>query len=156
MDCGPDVPLVMLLAKATGEFTREFDRRLADSGFGSISLAHSKNVLRFLSRDEPRRAAAIVGQGGVSKQAVSQQIAHLAATGYLRVTADPDDQRARRLALTAKGEKVQQRVVELFAEIEADWAERLGAANVATVRRTLRALIEDTAHASPERHHAIR
>ena len=132
----PVPPLVALLDWAASRFVAEFERRLAASEFTDLSPAHCKNVLRLLGAG-PARASRIVEQCGVSKQAVSQQIVQLERNGYLTVAADPQDQRARVLALTAKGARAQRAVRRLFAEIERDWAAQLGAAEVAHLRTTL-------------------
>ena len=73
----------------------------------------------------------------MSKQAVSQQIAQLEAAGYVAVTADPSDARARVVTLTERGAAAQQTVHDLFAEIEADWAQRIGDDELERLRRAL-------------------
>src|SRR5699024_1513690 len=93
--------------------------------------------------DGPRRASHLVSQCGVTKQAVSQQIAHLERTGYVEVHPDESDQRARLVALTAKGACAQELVRRLFTEVEDTWVERVGEADAAALRRALGALIDD-------------
>ena len=139
--CGPGqpVPLVALLGAATAAFEAEFDRRLHASGLCSISLAHSKNVLRHLA-DGPLRASDIVGRCGVTKQAISQQLVFLQRTGYVSVTPDPVDQRARIVELTDKGRSAQCFVVRMFGEIEREWADQVGEDALATARAALEKL----------------
>lgn len=132
------VPLVALLGQAEAVYEREFDRRVAEAGFPALSLAHARNVLRHLA-EGPARASQLVDRCGVSKQAVSQQVAHLERAGYLSVSPDPTDQRARVVALTEQGRRAQCVVVRLFAEIETDWAATHG--DLADVRRVLTAVI---------------
>lgn len=132
------VPLVALLGQAEAIYEREFDRRVAAEGFGALSLAHARNVLRHLA-DGPLRASQLVGRCGVTKQAVSQQVAHLERAGYLVVAPDPTDQRARTVALTDTGRRAQCLAVRLFAEIESDWAGAHG--DLADVRRVLTAVV---------------
>lgn len=141
------IPLPALLAEAEAAFAAEFDRRLARSEFCALSLAHSRNVLRHLG-DHPRRASDIVNACGVSKQAISQQLTHLAAHGYLTIEPDPADGRARLLRLTEPGRQAQRLVKTLFTEIERDWAARLGAERLATVRLVLTELLGAAAGAS--------
>ena len=83
-------PLVNLLARAQASFVADFETRLRDSEIEGLSLAHSANVLRHLS-EGPRRAREIVDRCGVTKQAVSQQIAHLERNGYVAVEPDAQD-----------------------------------------------------------------
>lgn len=137
---GARVPLPRLLAEAEAAFAAEFDQRMRLGEFATLSLAHSRNVLRHLG-DGPRRARDIVGDCGVSKQALSQQIAHLAHDGYVRIEPDPADARARLVTLTPKGARAQQIIRGLFVDIENDWAAEFGADDLTTVRRVLVALL---------------
>ena len=121
-------------------FLAEFEARIEESDFADMSLAQSANVLRFL-QSGPQRASQFVGACGVSKQAVSQQIAQLEKRGYIEATPDPQDQRARILALTARGEAAQKRVHQIFEEVEASWAQRLGATDSVHLRRILEELV---------------
>jgi len=133
------IPLPALLAETVVRFAGEFDHRLADSEFPALSLAHSRNVLRHLGSG-PRRASSLVDDAGVSKQALSQQIAYLEANGFLVSEPDPCDARARLLTLTDKGVRAQRLVRRFFVEIEHDWAYRLGSTELETLRRTLTTL----------------
>ena len=134
-------PLVGLLSRAHALFVADFEERLRESSFDQLSLAHSSNVLRHLA-DGPRRASHLVTQCGVTKQAVSQQIAHLERAGYVAVCPDESDQRARLVALTAKGERAQDLVRRLFREVEDAWVARIGEADAASLRRALETLID--------------
>lgn len=135
----PQLPLVALLGRAHDVFVAQFDALLAASEFRDLSLAHSRNVLRHLIA-APVRASHIVQCCGVSKQAVSQQLAHLQARGYVELTADPADGRARLVWLTDKGRRAQRLVHELFARVEDEWAQRLGPEEHVALRRTLSAI----------------
>jgi len=140
---GPDGnrPLSVLLSRAEALFLAEFDRRLADSDFADISLAHSANVLRFLNGG-PQRASQFVGACGVSKQAVSQQIAQLEKRGYIHSEPDPQDQRARILSLSERGEAAQVFVRQIFGEVEESWGQQLGARDASSLRRILERLAD--------------
>ncbi|HHV22029.1 MAG TPA: winged helix-turn-helix transcriptional regulator [Propionibacterium sp.] len=132
-------PLVSLIARVKDEFEASFARRLKDSEFGTLSLAHASNVLRHLD-EGPHQASKIVGVCGVSKQAVSQQITHLQRNGYLTVRPHPTDHRARLLETTDKGVRARAFVEQTFAEIEADWVARLGPEDGPELRRLLTTL----------------
>ncbi|MDN5718061.1 MAG: MarR family transcriptional regulator [Janibacter sp.] len=133
-------PLVNLLARAQASFVADFEGRLRASEIDGLSLAHSTNVLRHLS-EGPRRARDIVDRCGVTKQAVSQQIAHLERNGFVVVSRDEEDQRARIVALTTKGECAQVVVHRLFEEVESDWAGRIGDDAAAALRQALTDLL---------------
>ncbi|MDO5500028.1 MAG: MarR family transcriptional regulator [Propionibacteriaceae bacterium] len=132
-------PLVSLLGCVKDEFEATFARRLKESEFDTLSLAHAANVLRHLN-GEPQQASRIVGVCGVSKQAVSQQITQLERNGYLTVRPHPTDHRARVLQVTDKGERAQVFVERIFAEIEADWVASLGPVDGPHLRRLLTTL----------------
>ena len=138
-DAGP--PLVALLHRCERAFVTEFDRRIAATEFRSLSLAHSRNVLRHLGAG-PVRASEIVQMCDVSKQALSRQIMHLEQAGYLRVDPDPHDQRARLLVLTDRGGRAQRLVKEIFAEIESDWVATLGDPDGPQLRPLLTRLLQ--------------
>ena len=133
-------PLVALLGTAHDRFANEVDARLRASTFCALSLAHSRNVLRHLMRG-PLRASQLVSACDVTKQAISQQVAHLERNGYVAVTADSSDQRARLIALTDKGRAAQELVAEVLADVEREWAADLGDAQIDALRATLSGVI---------------
>lgn len=139
----PDVhgrrPLSAVLRHAETLFVAEFEERIAASDFADLSLAHAANVLRFL-HGGPQRASQFIGDCGVSKQAVSQQIAQLEKRGYITSAPDPQDQRARILALTERGEAAQAEVQRIFVAIEKTWTKYLGAEDATALRRILEKL----------------
>jgi DNA-binding MarR family transcriptional regulator len=120
-------------------FVAEFEERIAASDFADLSLAHAANVLRFLYRG-PQRASQFIGSCGVSKQAVSLQIAQLEKRGYITSAPDPQDQRARILALTERGEAAEAEVQRIFVAIEKTWTKHLGAEDAKALRRILEKL----------------
>lgn len=138
-------PLVALLGGLEAVFVREFDRRLKTTDMCALSLAHSRNVLRYLDGPEHEtvRASQLVARSGVSKQALSQQIAHLERNGYLVTGPDPKDHRARIVTATDRGREAQRLVKRLFAEIEQDWATIVGTEEMSALRGTLVALLTD-------------
>jgi DNA-binding MarR family transcriptional regulator len=138
----PRPPLSALLGAVQGEFAREFEQRLAAAGYPDLSLPLGSNVLRFVGA-EGVRLGALAEQAGVSKQAISQQVAHLAARGYVVIEPDPDDHRAKRVRLLARGAEAQRVYRDLFAAVERSWARRYGTERV----RQLRALLEEVAAA---------
>ncbi|PNS09156.1 MarR family winged helix-turn-helix transcriptional regulator [Solilutibacter silvestris] len=136
------LPVAALLGAAREAFGAEFDARIKATNMSALSLAHAHNVLRHLGNG-PLRASAIVSQCGVTKQAVSQQIAHLQRSGFVRALPDPDDQRARLIELTECGVAAQAMVKQLFADIEREWGERIGKEHMAILRDALATLGAD-------------
>ncbi len=132
-------PLSSVLRHAEMLFVAEFEEHIAASDFADLSLAHAANVLRFL-HSGPQRASQFVGSCGVSKQAVSLQIAQLEKNGYITSIPDPQDQRARILALTERGEAAQVEIQRIFKAIEKTWTKHLGAEDATSLRRILEKL----------------
>ena len=135
-------PVAALLGAAREAFAEEFDARIKASNMSALSLAHAHNVLRHLGNG-PLRASAITDRCGVTKQAVSQQIAHLQRSGFVRALPDPDDQRARLIELTECGHAAQLLVKQLFADIERDWTKRIGKEQMSILREALATLGAD-------------
>ncbi|MDN5751164.1 MAG: MarR family winged helix-turn-helix transcriptional regulator [Pseudonocardia sp.] len=131
-------PLSTLLGRVQAIYTAEFDRRLAEAGMADLSLSLGTNVMRHLHGDQGIRLGSLVEMAGVSKQAISQQVAHLQARGYVLVETDPDDGRAKQVRLTDKGARSQQVSRPIFAALEKEWQQRFGATEI----RDLRAVLE--------------
>ncbi|GAB2609137.1 MarR family winged helix-turn-helix transcriptional regulator [Pseudactinotalea suaedae] len=137
------LPLVSMLSRLEAAYLAEFDHRLRTSEFCSLSLAHSRNVLRHLG-DGPQRASNLVELSGVTKQAISQQIVQLERVGLVRTEPDPADQRARLVVLTERGGRAMELVRKTFRDIEEDWGRHLGDGELAALRDRLGALLERT------------
>jgi len=135
------VPLHALLARAHARFVGECERRLAEEGFGDLAVAHGANVLRFLHLDRAVPVAEVVRRSGVSKQAISQQVRHLAARGYLTVEPGETDGRSKALRFTERGERSKQVAVRITADVEREWALRYGEPVVGVLRGTLEAVL---------------
>jgi DNA-binding MarR family transcriptional regulator len=131
-------PLSTLLGRVQAVFAAEYDQRLAELGMPDLSLSLGTNVLRHLHGDEGIRLGTLADLAGVTKQAISQQITHLAAHGYVSVEVDTSDSRAKLVRLTDKGRWSQETGRPVFAELEADWRTRFGDDEI----RQLRALLE--------------
>ena len=133
-----------LLSRVSAAFTTEFERRFAEAGFPDLSFSLGTNVLRFLSA-EPVRMSVLVGQSGVTNQAISQQVAFLESKGYLDVVRDPSDDRAKLVRLTDRGQQSQVVARSLFREVERDWQRRFGAADMRQLRQVLEAMLDQLA-----------
>jgi DNA-binding MarR family transcriptional regulator len=80
----------------------------------------------------------------VSKQTVGSIVDQLERAGYVRRVPDPDDARARRVVITAKGEEIVAISAPVVAEIEAAWEAHLGRARTRQLREALTALRDIT------------
>jgi DNA-binding IclR family transcriptional regulator len=135
------LPFHALLARAHARFVGECEQRLTQAGYPDLAVAHGANVLRFLSLDRAVPVAEVVRRSGVSKQAISQQVRHLAEHGYLTVEAEKTDGRAKALRFTARGARSKQVAIRITADVEREWAERHGEPTIANLRSGLELVV---------------
>lgn len=72
-----------------------------------------------------------------TKQAINRTIRHLEERGYLRLEPAPSDQRARVVRLTERGRLLLAAIRRLHAEVEGEWADRMGRRRLAALRRAM-------------------
>ena len=83
------------------------------------------------------RLTELAESSGLSKQAVGEVVDDLEKLGYVERAPDPEDGRAKVIRLTEQGADAQRTALEIFADIERDFAERYGAERVALMRELL-------------------
>jgi DNA-binding MarR family transcriptional regulator len=119
----------------------ELQRRLAADGLGDLRFADGFVFQHLVGG--PQTIGALAERLDVTQQAVSKAVADLERRGYVARSPDPDDARARRVALTERGEAAIAGGRRHRAAIEAGLAERLGARRVEGARRLLVDVIRD-------------
>jgi DNA-binding MarR family transcriptional regulator len=134
-------PLSTLLSRVSAAFTAEFERRLSDAGFPDLTFSLGTNVLRFL-RPGPVRMSSLAEMSGVTKQAISQQVAYLEAHGYVAVEPDAADSRAKLVRLTPMGQRSNEAAESLFAAVERDWRNRFGGEDLRQLRTLLEGILD--------------
>ena len=112
---------------------------LAEAGYLDVRPAHGL-VFQHLP-PEGARVTELAARAGVTKQHLSLLVEELEELGYLERVADPADKRVRIVRLTARGEALVDRVRQVNARIEAEWADRFGAPRLEVLRRELQDLI---------------
>ena len=140
------IPLPPLLENAKEAGYEEFQQRLAERGFADIRNAHGC-VFRWVDPDGSRLTE-LAELAGHSKQAVGEFVCDLEVRGYVERVPDPLDGRAKIIRLTERGIEAKAVAREIFADIEREWAERLGEERVEALRDALEALYE-LEHAVP-------
>jgi DNA-binding MarR family transcriptional regulator len=135
----PSPPLPWLLGELKAATIGELHRRLAERGFPEIRDGHGC-VFRFID-DEGSRLTDLAERSGYTKQAVGEVVVDLEGLGYVERMPDPADGRAKIIRLTRRGSEATAAAAEIFAEIERDWAERVGEERMATVREVLEELV---------------
>jgi len=113
----------------------EVQRRIAADGMDDLRFADGVVFQHLVAG--PRQIGSLAERLGVTQQAASKAVVDLERRGYVRREADPDDGRARRVALTDRGEAAIEAGRRHRAAVEAELAERLGPRRVEEARRTL-------------------
>ena len=85
-------------------------------------------------------------RAGITKQAMGRLATELEEAGYIRVTADPKDARARILRLTETGERLMLDSLEVMAELERRYARSIGQRQLTAALGGLAAFVESAEH----------
>jgi DNA-binding MarR family transcriptional regulator len=127
------------LRKASRRISQLYDAALAPTGLKTTQRA----ILAEIGRSEPiavgKLAEALVMDSG----ALAHTLKPLERDGLVTVTADPDDRRNRRIALTRQGRAKLAETDALWAKAQQGFEAAFGRAESATLRDALRVLISD-------------
>jgi DNA-binding MarR family transcriptional regulator len=137
----PGPPLIGALLRVPLETVRRrMLERLHDQGFDDLEPAH----LVVLQHPGPQgtRPSELASRLRVSKQALNYLLGQLERLGYLERRPDPADLRSKRIALTPRGLALIPVIRAAVAEVEAEWAGRLGRKRFDQLRTLLRDLNE--------------
>lgn len=105
-------------------------RRLPELGISQMLLMASVDA-------EGTPLAELARRLGTSRQAVHQAVQGLVRLDLVELVADARDRRTRRARLTAKGRRIDRKVVATIHELERALQARLGAKRVAALRAVL-------------------
>lgn len=128
----------VLLNLAFNAFKDALAADLAAAGFDDIGASFGY-VFRLLDR-EPSNLSELALHLGMSAPGALKVVDDMVAKGYVARTADSEDRRIRRLALTDRGRAALKRARSFHARYESSLAKRLGARNVASTRAVLEAV----------------
>jgi len=87
------------------------------------------------------RVVDLSGELRVSKQGLGQIVAQLATDGYLELSVDPADRRAKVVRRTAEGDRVIIEMRKLLNRVEQDWRREVGPERYAVFRAVLEELV---------------
>jgi DNA-binding MarR family transcriptional regulator len=125
-------------------------RALHEHGFDDIDAPQLSVIL--WPGPQGMRPSDLAARMRVSKQALNYLLTNLERLGYLERLPDPDDRRARRIALTDRGLDLVPVIRNAVGEVEREWAEALGPERFAQLRDLLLELTDVVApELSPER-----
>jgi DNA-binding MarR family transcriptional regulator len=116
---------------------------LAEGEYCDLQTAHGAAMQPLWDAPEGARITSLARSARITKQSMSALIDHLESKGYVERVEDPDDARAIRVRLTARG-RAYGRAARAFARsLEAEFVERIGAARVEALREALQLLVLD-------------
>jgi DNA-binding MarR family transcriptional regulator len=97
------------------------------SQMGSIAPLRVSH-LRLLDSidDQGTRPSAIAERSRITRQGVSQLLAHLEDHGFVHSIRDPADRRATLVTPTAAGAAMKSRTATAMSDVQARWQQRLG------------------------------
>lgn len=129
-------PLIGALLRVLANRVRQHMlERLHEHGFTDLEAAHL-NLLQYPG-PQGLRPSELAARLEISKQALNYLLRQLEERGYLVRSADPDDLRSKRIVLTERGLATVPVIRGAVAEVEEDWADRLGAARFGRLRALL-------------------
>jgi DNA-binding MarR family transcriptional regulator len=115
--------------------SRRMLRALHENGFDDIDGPHLAVLL--WPGPDGMRPSDLAARMKVTKQALNYLLGDLERLGYLERHPDPDDRRARRIALTARGRALVPVIRGAVSTTERDWAASLGHDRFAQLRELL-------------------
>ena len=128
------MPLARLFAMAYRDLVDGLHQRLAERGWDQLRPAYG--FVLVAASQGPVTTTQLAELLGMTKQAASKIAAAMVELGYLREAgADGDDGRVRPLRLSPDGQRLLAAVEEVYAELEAQWADVIGEQGLARVRR---------------------
>jgi DNA-binding MarR family transcriptional regulator len=137
-----DLPLARLFAIAYRLLIDGLHDRLQTRGWTDVRPAYGFVLLAV--RDQPASVTGLASLMGMTKQAASKLVETMVAGGYLERGEDPEDGRQRPVHLTARGDELLRSVEQIYSELEARWADVIGAPHIQRMRRDLVRVLSGT------------
>jgi DNA-binding MarR family transcriptional regulator len=132
----PPRPLPALLTEVKMAAVRKLQSRLAELGHPNVREGYGC-VFGFIDIEKGSRLTDLAEASGFTKQAVGEAVSELEKHGYVERLPDPTDGRAKIIKLTDWGTDAVVKGRRVFAEIEAEWAEQLGAELLVSLREAV-------------------
>ena len=142
MTAGPPpagVPLARLFATAFRDLIDGLHEGLRQRGWGDVRPVHGFVLLA--AREAPTSATQVAALLGTSKQAAAKLLEQMVAAGYLERGPDDHDRRVVRVRLTDRGQRLLAAVESVYAELEGQWAQVVGAPAVESMRAHLETVL---------------
>jgi MarR family transcriptional regulator, organic hydroperoxide resistance regulator len=133
--------LGFLLAKASQRWNELLQEAFAAAGFPEVRASYG-SVLLPLFEEDGLRMGEVARRARLSKQTMTTMVRLAERDGLVERRPDPDDRRATRVHLSAKGRRFQPVVEAVLEELDAAARASLGERATASTARALRELAE--------------
>src|SRR5918997_2429589 len=132
-----DLPSSALLRTAYNVLAaRIYTSIVAGTDFSDLRPSHGNTMEQLELEDGPRLTDLAV-RAGMTAQSMGELVDDLEGKGYLERRPDPDDRRAKRIHLTARGRENARVAKQVVAGVEASLAALLGEQRYHDLRRIL-------------------
>lgn len=132
-----DQSLLTLLLRGFYWFDEALQSHMAALGWEKLPRSQSVSLVNI--ELGVRRSSELARNLGVSRQAMSQIVQELQAKGFITLSPDPDDGRAQIIGPHERARRNHDDAASIMDAMEAELARRLGADQVAALRRVLSA-----------------
>lgn len=150
-DITPHVPTNALLRTAYNEVSaRIFAGVKTGDDFDDLRPAHG-NAMEQLELEDGLRLTEMAARAGITVQSMGELVDDLQAKGYLERRPDPDDRRAKRIHLTARGQNNARVAKRATADVEEHLADLLGPRRYGQLRDALEQIIAAKARETEQR-----
>jgi DNA-binding MarR family transcriptional regulator len=133
-----------LLRMAHAIMIEDYTRWLADSPYKEIQPAHAAAIQPLWQRPEGVRLTELAQTARITKQSMGALVDSLEHGGYVERVDDPEDARAWRVRLTARGRQYGRDVRKFSQETEKNVATRLGVRRLEDLRNTLALFVQSS------------
>jgi DNA-binding MarR family transcriptional regulator len=131
-----------IVRRVHAAMVQEYARWLAASPYRDVQPAHAAVIQPLWQEAQGARLTDLARTARMTKQSMAALVESLERGGYVERVADPDDGRAARIRLTARGRRYARDVRRFGRELEARLAAALGDRKLQEVRATLEQLLE--------------
>lgn len=130
-----------LLRVAHASLVEEYVQWLASSPYKDIQPAHAAAIQPLWENPDGLRLTALAQTARITKQSMGALVDSLEDRGYVERVEDPDDGRASRVRLTARGRRFARDARAFAHEIETRIAARIGESRLKVLHDALELLV---------------
>ena len=139
-DSGPSLGSLFRLVHSA--MVQEYARWLETTDHHDVKPAHAAILQPLGQAPDGERLTTLAATASITKQSAGALVDSLVESGYVERVADPDDGRATRIRLTARGRRYGREVRAFARSFEAKLTAKLGARRMKDLRGTLDLVLE--------------